>query len=76
MVISTVPKNKYAVMDGTSMATPAVTGLAARMLAKNQKLLNAKRDASRADGIVKMVLQSCKSLGFSSDLEGQGLPQG
>jgi len=75
-VISTVPDKHYAVMSGTSMATPAVTGLAARMLATDPSLLNARRDATRADGIAKLVLQSCKKLGFGPNFEGQGLPKG
>ncbi|HEX4795135.1 MAG TPA: S8 family serine peptidase [Humisphaera sp.] len=74
-IISTVPDKKYAVMSGTSMATPAVTGLAARLLAKNAAILNANRDASRADRIVRLLLQSCKSLGFGPTFEGQGLPE-
>src|SRR5439155_407571 len=43
-VISTVPDKAYAVMSGTSMATPAVTGLATRLLGKNPGLPNAARD--------------------------------
>ncbi len=73
-VISTVPERAYAVMSGTSMATPAVTGLAARLLAKNASILSASRDEGRADNIVRMLLQSCATLGFKPDFEGQGLP--
>ena len=73
-IISTVPDAAYAVMDGTSMATPAVTGIAARLLAQNAAILNANRDEARADNIVRMLLQSCRKLGFSPNLEGQGLP--
>ena len=73
-VISTVPEKAYAIMSGTSMATPAVAGLAARMLAKQPTLLNDARDVSRAEGIAKMVLQSAKTLGFGATYEGQGLP--
>lgn len=75
-VISTVPEKDYAVMSGTSMAAPAITGLAARLLAKNAALLTATRDATRADGIAKMLLQSCKKLGLGPNFEGQGLPKG
>jgi subtilisin len=73
-IISTVPDTKYAIMSGTSMATPAVVGICARLLSKNGALLGATRDASRADGIVKMLLQSCKKLGLGPTFEGQGLP--
>ena len=73
-VVSTVPEASYAAMSGTSMATPAVTGLAARMLAKNQALLSAPRDRERANGIVKALLQSAKTLGFKPIFEGRGLP--
>ncbi len=74
-VISTVPERAYAVMSGTSMATPAVTGLAAALVAQRSDLLGAARDASRADAIAQMVLQSATVLGFGPDYEGQGLPR-
>jgi len=73
-VVSTVPESAYAIMSGTSMATPAVTGLAARVLARHGDVLTATRDAARADTIVKLVLQSAKTLGFGAKFEGQGLP--
>ena len=73
-VVSTVPTATYTVMSGTSMATPAVTGLAARMLAKNKALLTAPRDRQRASAIVKALLGKAKSLGFASKFEGRGLP--
>jgi subtilisin len=73
-VISTVPAKAYAIMSGTSMATPAVVGLAAKLLAADQALLKANRDAARGDGLAKLVLQSAKTLGFAARFEGQGLP--
>lgn len=75
-VVSTVPEKTYAVMSGTSMAAPAITGLTARLLAKQPNLTSAARDTSRADAIVKVVLQSTRILGFGPNYEGQGLPQG
>jgi subtilisin len=45
-IISTFPGG-YAVMDGTSMATPAVTGVAARILGTRNDLLQMPRDPSR-----------------------------
>ena len=73
-VISTVPAKAYAIMSGTSMATPAVVGLSAKLLARDLPLLKATRDAARADGIAKLVLHSAKTLGFKAEFEGQGLP--
>jgi subtilisin len=74
-VVSTVPDRAYAVMSGTSMATPAITGLAARLLAKTPDILNAARDEARADNIVRMLLHWCKKLGFGAKYEGEGAPK-
>ena len=77
-VVSTVPDG-YGVMSGTSMACPAVTGAAARMLGNpaHKDILAAARDENRANAILKMVLVSCKRLGFNPppDFEGAGLPR-
>jgi subtilisin len=50
-VLSSVPGNGFAEMDGSSMATPHVAGLAAL-------LLQAKPDAA-ADDLEKAILRSC-----------------
>lgn len=71
-VISTVPGNKYAVMDGTSMACPAATGAAAKLLAGNL-VMSQPRDQARSDAMAKIVLDAAKSLGFPATLQGQGL---
>jgi len=73
-VVSTIPDKTYTAMSGTSMATPAVTGLAARILAKNSKVLGAARDSQRAAAIVKALLGSAKNLGFGPTFQGRGLP--
>lgn len=70
-IVSTVIGG-YADMDGTSMAAPCVTAMAARLLA-NSSLLNAPRDGTRAEGIRKLVLSAAGSLGFPASLEGSGL---
>jgi subtilisin len=72
-VVSTVPGG-YGEMSGTSMACPAVTGLAARMLARNPKLLRAERDQARSDETIRRLLAGARSLGFPAELEGRGLP--
>lgn len=72
-VISTVPNDRWAVMDGTSMACPATTGAAARVLAANPGVLAMPRDAARSDAMAKAIFQAAKSRGFPSILQGQGL---
>jgi subtilisin len=76
-VISTMPGPAYGVMSGTSMACPAVTGAAARLLSApaNAPILGGARDESRSNAIVQMLLQSCRLLRFGKDFEGLGLPQ-
>lgn len=71
-VISTVPGG-YAIMDGTSMACPAATGIAARVLASRKNILGMPRDQRRSEAMAKTVLQAAKSLGFGPIYEGQGL---
>lgn len=73
-VVSTVPGG-YGEMSGTSMACPAVVGVAARLLARDQRLLKAPRDAARSDELISRLLLSATSLGFPSELEGRGLPR-
>ncbi len=72
-VISTIPGG-YGIMSGTSMACPAVTGAAARLLAANPAVLSMPRDQSRSDEIAKLLLKAAKSLGFGVTFEGSGLP--
>lgn len=72
-IISTFPQNKYAVMDGTSMACPAATGAAAKLLATQRALLGRPRDQARSDALAQAVLQAAVSLGFPGTLQGQGL---
>jgi subtilisin len=73
-VISTVPEGAFAVMDGTSMACPAVTGVAARLLASKPDILGMSRDASRATAISDLLFATAQSRGFPANLEGRGLP--
>jgi subtilisin len=72
-IMSTVPGG-YAEISGTSMACPAVTGAAARVIA-GSKEFKMKRNARRSEAIVKAVLASATSLGFDPPFEGHGLPK-
>jgi len=71
-VMSTVPGG-YAVMSGTSMATPAETGAAARLLATKPAILQMARDQNRAAAMVKAFAGACKLLGFGATYEGNGI---
>jgi subtilisin len=72
-IMSTYPQNRFAVMDGTSMACPCATGAIARRLAKAASVLGARRDATRSDQIVKLALAETKDLGFPPSKQGAGL---
>ena len=72
-IISTYPDG-YAEISGTSMACAAVTGAAARVIARSP-VLGMPRDRARSDALVKALLASARTLGFQPSLEGHGLPR-
>jgi subtilisin len=72
-ILSTVPDG-YAPMSGTSMASPAVAGFAARLLAQLPNVLAMPRNQDRSDAIAKALFQSGKGRGFPAELEGKKLP--
>lgn len=71
-VVSTVPGG-WGVMDGTSMACPAVTGMAARLLSTRPEILKMKRGPDRATAIAHLLSAHARSLGFGPLYEGQGM---
>ena len=71
-IISTFPGG-YAVLDGTSMACPAATGIAASLLGTQADILSMGRDQARSDAMAAVVLKAAKKLGFGPIYEGQGL---
>ena len=74
-IISTVPKNGYAVKSGTSMACPAVAGVAAALVSDNPTILKKNRTLKRSLGIVQLLQESAITQGFRQNFEGLGLPQ-
>lgn len=70
-VVSTYPGG-YAVMDGTSMACPVMTGAVAVRLAANARVLRMDRNQKRSDAIVKLALSAARTLGFGARFEGAG----
>jgi subtilisin len=71
-VISTVPAG-FGVMSGTSMATPAETGAAARLLANHKEILSMPRDQNRAAAMITVLATACQLLGFGALDEGKGM---
>jgi len=74
-IVSTVPGG-HAAMSGTSMACPAVTGMAARILGRRRDLLELPRDRARSDALARALLATAEPLGFGAANEGQGMVRG
>jgi subtilisin len=74
-VVSTLPEDAYGVMSGTSMACPAVAGMAAYLLASTSHILKAS-GTERVQSLKDALYTSCRRLGFGRDYEGFGLPSG
>jgi subtilisin len=74
-IVSTLPEKEYGVMSGTSMACPAVTGIAAYLLGSNPTILNANR-SERAKLLKEALYENCRTKGFGRDYEGFGYPRG
>jgi subtilisin len=71
-VISTLPGG-YGIMSGTSMATPAEVGAAARVLAAQPAILAMPADANRTVAMLAALAAKTKSLGFTPTYEGKGM---
>ena len=80
-IISTVPRWEgldgpwWGVMDGTSMAAPAVCGVLAARLARSDPYLASRRDAARSQMVRQILLDACRSYGtWAAGVQGRGIP--
>lgn len=73
-IVSTLPGTGHGSMSGTSMASPAVAGFAAYLLAKDQALKQ-KVGAARSRALKDALYAACKPENFGRDYEGFGLPK-
>lgn len=76
-ILSSVPPNNYAVWDGTSMAAPHITGLAALILAHHPdfKRTYSARNEKRVERLFQIIRESCQPLELRNPYRmGFGLP--
>lgn len=76
-ITSSVPKNNYAVWDGTSMAAPHITGLAALVLAHHPEFQAAfrTRSAERVERLFQIIKASARRVNVGDPSRtGFGLP--
>ncbi|WP_157265358.1 S8 family peptidase [Azohydromonas aeria] len=74
-IVSTLPGGLYGVMSGTSMACPAVCGMAAALLSARPDVLALPRGRERAIAVIGLLTQAARPLGLPPTLEGAGLPR-
>jgi subtilisin len=73
-VVSTLPDDTYGVMSGTSMACPAVAGVAAHLLSSRPDI-QAKMGTGRVEALKQALAQCAVPKGFGREFEGFGLPE-
>jgi subtilisin family serine protease len=72
-IVSCAPNNGYAVMSGTSMACPAATGIAGRLLVDEGQIIRMPADSNRSNAMIKFLGTKAKEMGFGKIYEGGGM---
>jgi subtilisin len=76
-IVSSVPPRNYAAFDGTNIASPHVTALAAMLLAHHPEFADRLpfRTAARVDRLFEIIRGSCRSLALGdTGRSGAGMP--
>ncbi|WP_420993643.1 S8 family serine peptidase [Cupriavidus sp. 30B13] len=74
-IVSTIGTDGYAALDGTSMATPVISGVAACLLSDEPTLTGKPRTPERLAELLKLLYAKCDALGFAKQDVGVGLPK-
>lgn len=79
-IVSTVPARHglvgpYASMDGTSMASPAVVGILARLLSRDVPYRALPRDQTRAETARSILIRACIDVDLAPVFQGAGVPR-
>jgi subtilisin family serine protease len=73
-IVSTFPGG-YGVLDGTSMACPAIAGACGRLMSRNPTFLSMPADSSRVQHVHQELVVQAAVLGFGPNFEGHGFIQ-
>lgn len=73
-IISTVPGNALKALDGTSMASPHIAGLAALYLAHDPQLTSMARGPARLEILYTLLRQRSSAMSYLADRVGNGMP--
>jgi len=71
-IISTVPPDRYTALDGTSMACPIVTGVAALLMSSNSELLSYDK-ASRVGHLKAKIKEALTDIRLPREFQGSGM---